>query len=372
MNERRWEFSGGLDGWEVLDPAARPVTWQGRPALKLEGGDGVLAGALFGQDLGLEAFRLEADVALPQAGFAGLIFAAQGAENFEMVYICPGDAGEPAWIQYDPTMNGSSTWQIYHSPRYQARVPIALWPRPGEWVHLALDVRPDRVAIFVGNSPAPQLVVAPLQSGSSRGRIGLWGYGPGYVSDLSIRPIGSGEPLAPATPAGASPDPIALAAVPPAALVPEWRVCGPFPPGEADRPPQPAAWRRASVEENGTLNLNRRFVMTGGAVAWAYAEAYCERAGMGAVTCGFSDRLRLWVNGEAVYRGDWRWAPPESDGRIRPEFARLPVPLRADWNTLLAEVSALEPAYGWGLALGVDGGGQPVRYRSGDIDEERP
>lgn len=68
------------------------------------------------------------------------------------------------------------------------------------------------------------------------------------------------------------------------------------------------------------------------------------------LTFGFSDQLRLWVNEEEVYQGDWRWDPPGSDGRIRCNFANVRVRWRAGLNTIRAEVTNNE-FFGWGLSL---------------------
>jgi len=86
-------------------------------------------------------------------------------------------------IQYDPVMNGSCTWQIYNGPPYQAKAPFD----PGEGAKLALDVGPNSVAVFVGEQAAPRLVIPNLQLGRSTGRIGVWGYLPGYIRKLTIR-----------------------------------------------------------------------------------------------------------------------------------------------------------------------------------------
>lgn len=68
------------------------------------------------------------------------------------------------------------------------------------------------------------------------------------------------------------------------------------------------------------------------------------------LTFGFSDHLRLWVNEVEVYRGDWMWNPPASDGRIRSDFASVPVRWRSGLNTIRAEVTNKE-LFGWGLSL---------------------
>ncbi|HET7560358.1 MAG TPA: hypothetical protein VFK80_10400 [Limnochordia bacterium] len=51
-----------------------------------------------------------------------------------------------------------------------------------------------------------------------------------------------------------------------------------------------------------------------------------------------------------MYQGEDVWNPPSGDGRIRSDFARIPVQLQAGVNRVVAEITATEP-YGWGLRL---------------------
>lgn len=317
-----WTFADDLTEWEIPDGVAEPGAWQGRPALRFTG---VPRPVLLASPTASTAFTLEAEVSTGEnPAFIGLIFGAQDAENYELVYLHPGDENSPASVQYDPVMRGSNTWQIYQGPRYISEaVPVPL----GGWVRLRLDVRPEGVAITVGAAPAPQLVVAPLMNGTPAGRIGLWCYGaPCYVASVTMTPAEGAFPAV-------EPPPL------PAGTLTEWLVDG----------------KPVTVEVNGTLNFNRLFKATeAGSVA--RAAAIIDRssvAGEATLTFGFSDRLRLLVNGQECYQGEWRWQPPDSDGRIRPGHASVRVPLRQGPNRIEAEVSTAEPHFGWGLTMRV-------------------
>lgn len=101
-------------------------------------------------------------------------------------------------------------------------------------------------------------------------------------------------------------------------------------PGKPVRPRQVRHRKaRQTVEKNGVLNFNRRFsVRVPNPVAYARAEFHAETSCQADVSLGFSDRVRVLVNGTEVYQGEWCWGPPETDGRIRPGQATLKVPLR--------------------------------------------
>lgn len=312
-------FPHNLSAWEIPDGVAELAAWQGRPALRFSGAPRPV---LLSAPPPSTAYTLEADVSTGEhPAFIGLIFAAQDSENYELVYVHPGDPSTPASVQYDPVMRGSNTWQIYQGPRYIVEnVPVPL----GRWVRLRLDVRPEGVAITVGEGAEPQLVVSPLMNGTAAGQVGLWCYGnPCYVGRFEVTPaIG----------------PVQWAAAPPlpAGTITEWLVDG----------------KPVAVEANGTLNFNRLFKAAAeGSVARAVAHIERAEDGEALLTFGFSDRLRLLVNGQECYTGEWRWAPPNSDGRIRPDHASARVPLRQGRNVIAAEVSTAEPQFGWGLTL---------------------
>ncbi|TDG00164.1 hypothetical protein [Paenibacillus piri] len=339
MTELVWELSEERNDFDLGDSGACPGIWRDRKALYFDKNERAVP-ALLRDELapGFDCFRLEAEIACPGPyGFVGLAFGARDAGNYELVYVSPGIDGGLGEIQYDPIMNGSSTWQIYNGPRYQAPAPF----RPGEWTRLALEIQPDRVAIRVGEAAEPQLVISSLQHGRAAGRIGVWGYLPGYVRNLRA------EAMQPA--ASARSEAADLKRLAADGFVTEWSVSKPYPLGEWPEPED--RWVRASVEENGTLNVNRlhasaRDISVQACCAFQLPEAQETR-----LTFGFSDALRLWVNGEEVYRGEWGWGPPDSDGRIRPDFAGVPVLWRAGENTSRAEITSREVMFGWGLSM---------------------
>lgn len=335
MSKLQWSLSDDLNLFDLGESDARPGVWQGREALYFNNND--ISPVLLRDDIRLESFRLQAEIACPgPIGFVGLVFGARDSSNFELVYISPGDQTAMGEIQYDPIMNRSSTWQIYNGPDYQAPVPFL----PGEWAKLSMDIHPHGFAVRVGEQGPPQLVIAKLQLGSSVGKIGVWGYLPSYIRNLSV------ERIEPVRTEKKDADLKRLAAE---TFVTEWTVSKPYPQGS-----QPASdnnWTQAFVEENGTLNLNRLYASGKGVAVQAKCMIDLPENRETMLTFGFSDHLRLWVNEEKVYEGGWRWDPPESDGRIRADFAGVPVTLRAGSNTIRAEITSDEVMFGWGLSL---------------------
>lgn len=241
MFKRQWNLSNDLQTFDLGQSGARQGAWREREALYFD--QQLAEPVLLKDDLGLKAFRLEAEIAFPELyGFAGLVFGARDFRNFELVYISPASDTWSGETQYDPIMNGSSTWQIYHGAAYQSPVPVPL----GEWVKLTLDVQPDNVAIHVGTEGSPQLAIRKLQLGNPVGRIGVWGHLASYIGNLAVREI-------PASPVDHAPSNMPQLAQD--TFVTEWMVSEPYTaqtgPGASQK------WTKVFVEENGTLNINR-------------------------------------------------------------------------------------------------------------------
>ncbi|MFK7693872.1 hypothetical protein [Paenibacillus sp. HJGM_3] len=339
VTKRAWSVWDELGAFEVQGMDANPSIWDGRPALYLND-----CTAFLRETFDLSSFRLQADIACPSSlGFAGLVFGARDYETFELVYVSPDHKGRPGEIQYDPFMNGSSTWQVYHGPAYQAAAPL----EPGRWSRLTLDVQPNGVAITVGDAPAPQLVIRRLQLGHPVGRIGLWSHLPAYFRNFTVE-AAEPYPIEPAVPD--------LSRLAEDGFVTEWRVSEPYSIQESASTvlPDEDCWSRALVEENGTLNLNRLYSSEAGRAVQVLCTVHASVQGESVLSFGYSDQIRLWVNGEEVYRGLWKWDPPADDGRIRPNHATATVRLHAGSNTIRAEVASLETIFGWGICLKTD------------------
>jgi hypothetical protein len=337
MSKLHWSLTDDLHHFDLGKSGAQLEMWNGQEVLKLRGFHTDLV--LLLEEIHLESFRLQAEVAAPGPnGFIGLAFGTRDAKNYELVYISPTEDPAVKNIQYDPIMNGSSTWQIYNGPAYQAFAPFPV----GQWTKFALEVQPHSVAVYVGDEAAtPQLVVSSLQHGRSNSRVGFWGNMPGYIRNFSV------DEIAPHPAAETTTDFRKLAAD---SFVTHWQVSEPFMPNEQEE--YRGGWKEAAVEENGCLNVNRLYSAGNkGSAVLAKCTFALEEATDSVISFGFSDRLRMWVNDREVYQGLTKWDPPHSDGRIRPDHEQIPIRWSAGENTILAEITNLEGMFGWGLAV---------------------
>jgi len=154
FDDERWE----IDGVEF-----ELVNYLGQAALKLKGGSAVLPG------LDIKNGLVEFDVAVSEErGFAGLIFRIQDDRNYENFYIRPHQSGNPDANQYQPVINGSASWQLYHGPEYAAPTKY----RFNEWMHVKI-VYAGKVAEVYIDSDEPVLRVNNLRRDDLSGAIGL-------------------------------------------------------------------------------------------------------------------------------------------------------------------------------------------------------
>lgn len=274
----RWQFEGSEN---------KVVDYQGRRALYLFGANAKLADAKF--DTGV----IEFDMALPaDRSFPGVIFRGQDDSNYEHFYLRPHQNGNPDSMQYTPVINNMTAWQIYKEYNAQTRFPV------NQWMRVRLEIAEDSARIFV-NSDKPTLVVHDLKRERRAGFVMLKGsLGGAYFANINITP---GSPTtAPAEPV--------------AELMPghvrAWFVSGPM--VEADalaaaaaNKLKDAAWTRLPVESNGIANLARVAPWTEqAATVLARIVVRADRARSVPMRFGFSDRVRVYLNGALLFTGD--------------------------------------------------------------------
>ncbi|MFD0618224.1 hypothetical protein ACFQZR_12190 [Paenibacillus sp. GCM10027629] len=330
FSRRSWSLVDDLQELSLGDSNAFIGEWKGIKALHINKAG---AAAFINSEFYLESFRIQAFVAIPEAvGFIGLAFGARDSANYELIYLSPGYTKGNGEIQYDPVMNGSTTWQIYNGPSYVSYTHYNV----GDWVKFTIDVDRHSAKVYIGEDTSiPQLVISKLQHGEVFGKIGVWGYLPAYIRDLSIEEI----PSIPSTLNERNKD----------QFVNEWLVSESY--FSNSQPDQLHEWTKTSTEENGTLNINRLYTSEKDKSVQIKSTLTLSEEAMSTVSFGFSDEVRIWINEEEVYRGVCMWDPPERDGRIRPDHVCIPITWRSGVNTIRAEITSKETVFGWGFCL---------------------
>jgi hypothetical protein len=292
---------------------AEVVSWQGREALRLEGGLVLIP------DHQLADISIEVLIGADGPAYPGIAARVADVVNYELAYAVPHTSGQWDALQYDPVFHGSNTWQIYHGPSYQRATQVPT----GRWFRFRADFFGTRAAFSVdGQSP---LVVERLARPTRAGPLGLWTFRPACFCDLRVatcdgQDIPPGEP--PALPGG---------------TVESWFAEG---------------YGVVACEPNGVLNLNRYLPATLGEVRLTRRFEIAESQEI-RFEFGFSDTLSLQLDGQVIFSGEHTFqgfANRASRGYPEPGTEFVHQELKPGAHALAATLGVSE-GFGWGLAL---------------------
>lgn len=325
--------------WRMSAVESRVEEHLGRKSLYLKGGVATVADARFADG------QIEFDIAFSgERGFMGGVWRVQDSRNYEEFYLRPHQSGNPDANQYTPVFHGVSAWQLYHGERYA--VPVAY--RFNEWIHVRIVFSGRQAEVYIGDMEKPVLFVDDLKRGVEPGSVGVsaGNFAPAHFSNFSFTAMDS-PPLRgiPGKPETAPPG-----------ILPSWQVSDVFPEsavegkttlGREDLAAR--AWSRLETEVSGLANLARlQGIDRRNNTVFARKVIVSEREQIKRLDFGFSDRVRVYLNGRLLFRGadaylsrDYRFL-----GSIG-YFDALYLPLRAGENELLFAVS--EDLGGWGI-----------------------
>ncbi len=291
------QFEGAT--WRVTAQEARVDRYLGREALILS------RGRLRRDDIVFSDGVIEFDVAFDEGpGFIGPMWRAESDDRFEEIYFRTHLSGKPDAVQYTPVENGITAWQIFTDGNAQTAIDL----KHGEWNHVKVVVKGD-AADFYFNADTPQLHVPDLKTDIAAGGIGLRVSGPagiGRFSNIVFRPLEEGEELI-----GAPVETPPL----PDGVIGQWRVSAPFAETEVENMltlPKGAAhdhtWTALDVETNGIANLSKLAGPDEGSdTVFVRLDIKAEKKMMKEMRFGYSDRVRIYLNGKRVFAGDAGW-----------------------------------------------------------------
>ena len=325
FESERWQLAGG----RIVDHLGRVALSGGATLPDVTFTDGVV----------------EVDVAVTGAtSYPGIDFRIQSGGDVESIYLRPhrisryGDG-----VQYAPTFNGVSCWQLYNGDGYTAGVDIPA----GEWFTLRLEVEGDRARVFLSGSEQPALVIEDLKREKSAGGIGLRGPADGSAFFSNFRySLERPEDFGPTE----------WQDIPPG-FITDWQVSGPIDQESAAADDLPGSevfegltWHQVVAEPSGLINLSRHMARTGPVpdAVLARTTVSSDEAVVRPLDIGYSDHVSVYVNGKIVFAGRsaYRERDPSFLGIIGP-FDTLYLPLNKGDNQLVIKVT--EAFGGWGL-----------------------
>jgi hypothetical protein len=323
--------------WNVSAAESRVETYRGRSALLLRDGAAWLRGSRF------QNGTIEFDIAFGDAlGFPGIAFRAATHDDYELFYLRENLSGQPHATQYTPVLHGVYAWQIYAGTSWEAS---ARWTFD-RWMHVKLVVSGTRAELYMDGDSAVQ-VIPRLRGPEGAGEVGFVAVpGAARFANLVVRPERE-PPLAGAPPV--------VRDSTSASIVRTWRVSTPIAEslmtGAADLPAVPAhtTWGTLDIEERGIANLARLAGNGNGRnTVVAAVTITSDRERIVPVRFGFSDRVRVYLNGRMLYAGNDGFGTHDPDFLgIVGRFDELTLPLKRGTNELWFAVS--ETFGGWAI-----------------------
>ncbi len=297
---------------------------------------------------------IEFDVAFDQRrGFGGLVWHVSDDSDGEYFYLRKHKSGMPDAGQYTPFRGGLTSWQIFTDAN--AIAPFA-FTHEG-WNRIKFVIADDKADIYFNGSTEPVLHVPDLASDRGTGRVGFRTSGPFgelTIANLTIRPLETGEGIV------GEPRPVSA---PPAGVIANWNVSERFAEARVDGamtlPADLAALPVATtlaVEPTGIVDLSRAGRPEDGADTMLISTRIVTDAAKPVrLNFGYSDRLRMFLNGELVFDGVAGWRSRDFFFLGTIGFKDMVVlNLQEGENTLQAAVS--ETFGGWGFAGAIENG----------------
>jgi hypothetical protein len=327
--------------WRFVGDSARVETVAGRPTLRLRDALAYLPTARF------RVGTIEFDVNMPNAvGFVGIQFRMEGAGDYEDFYFRPMNSGAPDATQYQPVVHGNTGWQIYVGPRYTAALDV----HHDRWMRVKLVVDDHCAAVYVDSDTIAQYIPR-LLGPKGPGIIALYSNFTG-ARFRNVR-IDTTRVAVPIRQIAESPTP--------SGIIARWRVsqvisenvvANKLALGVADL--RPIRWIDLSASERGIVNLGvagPRSRDTNTVLASVVIRS--DAATQLPFRLGFSDRARVYLNGQLIYLGDDTFQ--SRDQRFLGTVGlhdTIVLPLIKGENTLIVAVS--ESSGGWAVTGAFD------------------
>jgi hypothetical protein len=334
----------------VVQGTARVENFLDREALY------VSRGVAWRGDVDLGDLVIEYDYASSHAsGFIGVNFRLDTElSSMEQFYTRPHQSGQDDATQYMVMINGGATWQLHAGPNEATAVDLPA----REWVRVRIVAIGDRADIYVGDMETPLMHVPDLRFDGGHGPVGLyasdrpWITDSGaYFSNITIRPANEDDQII------GSPrevDPL------PAGHISSFEVSSAFPETDVETAHwldnealDGLAWTLLPTEDDGVANVSRTTrLIDGNNTVFVRMQIQADEATSRVMRFGYSDRVRLYVNGEQVFYGNsgWRARDHRFLGTISYEDALI-LHLDEGENEIVAAVS--ESFGGWGFQAAI-------------------
>lgn len=226
--------------------------------------------------------------------FPGIAFRSDSAGNSEDIYLRPHLSGQADAIQYAPTYNQQTAWQLYYGDGYTAKLDIPT----NRWIKLTIEVKGSQARVFVDNLNSPALSIPLLKGKSGPGRIVLNNGGDGvYMANFRLKKMSN------VNFADAAAEKIIAGALR------NWSLSKAF---SVDDPASrnlslldSNEWQAVEPEASGLVNVSRYRALINGSPSLVYARTIMksEKKQRVKLEFGYSDDVTIFQNRRPLYSG---------------------------------------------------------------------
>ncbi len=293
---------------------------------------------------------IEFDLAAAEAsGFVGVKFRDDEKGTGEQFYVRFHQSGRPDATQYLGQLNGVASWQLHAGPNDATAVELGT----NQWIPIRILVEGDEADIFVRDMINPALHVDRLRTGRSEGSVKFYALERpnmvtgAYFSEISIRSLRDGEGVRGEARVEPEVPETVLKSWEISPAIDEQSLANSFELEAALT--RDVEWKRVGVEENGILNIARYTQITPEAQTVLVRMVIdAESDTVRQFNFGYSDRVRIYVNGQQQFFGNSQWRSRDHRflGTVGLHDAVI-LHLDAGVNEVIAAVS--ESFGGWGF-----------------------
>ncbi|KAA1245580.1 family 16 glycoside hydrolase [Aquimarina sp. RZ0] len=284
--------------WEINAQSYKLENYKGKDAIYIK------QGLAFLKDTKFLNGTIEFDVYLTeQQGFPGIRFRATDRNNMESFYIRSHLSGKPDGNQVAPVINGSTPWQLYFGPKYS----FIYNYNYDRWTHIKIVVNGQRAQVYLDNARTAHLSWKLIHE-PKEGEIAIGGGGSAmYYANFKINKnedqIIDFKPTERTAIEG---------------LISEWEISDKFEEKRLEDLSivnaliQSRKWgeKKIEVEEGTAANIARQVILrdvTPGNTVFAKITVDSDKDQIKLFEFGYSDRVVVILNNEAIYRGTNKW-----------------------------------------------------------------
>ena len=301
---------------------------------------------------------IEFDICLTeQVSFSGFFFRQTNATNYEEFYFRAHLSGFPDAYQYTPVFNGDPAWQLYHDQFDGVNDGYIHWKPKGtlngynrviefpfeRWVHVKLLVKNDMSELYFDNKLIGSNKLLQEQKAGTIGvssSVAAMRFANFSYTETDNVEIRNQQNIPSNIPANS---------------IMQWQISTPFKEDVLAAKNMLDAsfinklsWKKLATEHGGFANLARLYGVTDSNTVLAKITVNSEKDQLKKLDFGFSDRVKLFCNGQAIYSGsnNFRTRDYRYLGTIG-YFQSVYLQLKKGGNTIIFAVS--ETFGGWGV-----------------------